>query len=92
VAANTYTSCCLDIRLSHREAAPATVAGRMRKREARRSRRHQAKPAVPCEIRASAARLAPASLRKGSRELQVSHHLPNDFTKSGESASALARN
>jgi hypothetical protein len=28
----------------------------------------------------------------GSRELQVSCHLPNDFKKSDESASALARN
>jgi hypothetical protein len=43
------------------------------------------------EIKVGAARLACTSLREGSRETRVSHHLPNDFTKSNESASALPR-
>jgi hypothetical protein len=54
--------------------------------------RHQAKMAVPSKNRAGAARLAPTSLWEGSRELRESRHLPIDFMKSGESASALARN
>jgi hypothetical protein len=45
-----------------------------------------------CEIKAGVARLASASLWEGSRETRASHHLPNDFTKSDESASALTRN
>jgi hypothetical protein len=45
--------------------------------------------AVPRKIVASAARLAPASLREGNRELRVNRHLPNDFTKGDESASTL---
>jgi hypothetical protein len=44
------------------------------------------------EIKAGVARLASTSLREGSWETRVSHHLPNDFTKSNESASALTRN
>jgi hypothetical protein len=52
---------------------------------------HQAELAVPCKIRAGVARLAPTSLREGSRKLRLSHHLPNDFMKSNESAFILAR-
>jgi hypothetical protein len=44
------------------------------------------------EIKAGEARLASASLWEGSRETRASPHLPNDFTKSKESASTLMRN
>jgi hypothetical protein len=36
--------------------------------------------------------LAPATLLEESRELRVSHHLPNDFTKGDEATFALGRN
>jgi hypothetical protein len=54
--------------------------------------RQRTEPAVTCEIRAGVAGLAPATLLEESRELRVSHHLPNDFTKGDKSASALTGN
>jgi hypothetical protein len=54
--------------------------------------RHWTELAVPRKIKEDAARLAPASLWEGSRELRVSRHLPNDFTKGDEFVSALVWN
>jgi hypothetical protein len=72
---------------SRRWATSAMVAGRLGE-----AARHRTEAAVPREIEAGAAKLTPASPREGSRELRVSHHLLNDFTKGDKPASALVRN
>jgi hypothetical protein len=54
--------------------------------------RRQTEPVVQRKIRAGAARLVPASLWEESREVRESRHLPNDFMKNNESASALVWN
>jgi hypothetical protein len=92
MAVNVYVSCHLDVHLYRREATLATLTGRMRKRgEPGEVVRHQADQVFSREIRAGAARLVSASLRERSREIRASRHLPNNFTKSNGSASALTR-